>query len=71
MVYLYNLLTNQVKYLSVLLNASLKDCDDRQMKSLYCAVNKLRGTLEQCSPAVKKTLFRAYCMPIAEQIHKS
>ena len=34
------------------------------MKSLYCAENKLRGTSDQCSPAVKNTLFRAYCMPM-------
>jgi len=33
------------------------------VKSLYCAANKLRGTFDQCSPAVKNTLFRAYCMP--------
>ena len=32
----------------------LKDDDDiqRQLKSLYCAANKLRGTFDQCSPAV-------------------
>ena len=48
------------------INASLKDDDDiqRQVKSLYCAANKLRGTFDQCSPAVKNTLFRAYCMPM-------
>jgi len=32
------------------------------VKSLYCAANKLRGTFDQCSPAVKNTPFRAYCM---------
>ena len=26
--------------------------------------NKLRGTFDQCSPAVKNTLFRAYCVPM-------
>jgi len=26
--------------------------------------NKLRGTFDQCTPAVKNTLFRAYCMPM-------
>ena len=54
---------DQVKYLGVWINASLKDDDDiqRQVKSLYCAANKLRGNFEQCSPAVKNTLFRAYC----------
>jgi len=57
---------DQVKYLGVWINASLKDDDDiqRQVKSLYCAENKLRGTLDQCSPAVKNTVFRAYCMPM-------
>ena len=35
----------------------------RQVKSLYCAANKLRGTFDQCSTAVKNALFRAYCMP--------
>jgi len=34
------------------------------MKSLDCAANKLRDTLDQCSPAVKNTSFRAYCMPM-------
>jgi len=57
---------NQVKYLGVWINALLKDDDDiqRQVKSLYCAANKLRGTFDQCNPAVKHTLFRAYCMPM-------
>jgi len=44
----------------------LKDDDDiqRQVKSLYCAANKLRGTFDQCSLAVKNTFFCAYCMPM-------
>ena len=48
------------------INASLKDDDDiqRQVKSVYCAANKLRGTFDHWSPAVKKNLFRAYCMPM-------
>jgi len=56
----------QVKYLGVWINASLKDDDDiqTQVKSLCCAANKLRGTFDQFSPAVKNTLFRAYCMPV-------
>jgi len=64
MVYMY--IFDQMKYLGVCINASLKDDDDiqRQVKSLYCAENKLRGTLDQCSPAVKNTVFRAYCMPM-------
>jgi len=55
---------DQVKYLGVWINASLKDDDyiQRQVKSPCCAANKLRGTFDQCSPAVKNTLFRAYCM---------
>jgi len=50
----------------VWINASLKDDDDiqTQVKSLYCAANKLRGTFDQCTPAVKNTLFRAYCIPM-------
>jgi len=57
---------DQVKYLGVWINASLKDNDDiqRQRKSLYCAANKHRGTFDQCSPAVKNTIFRTYCMPM-------
>ena len=47
-------------------NASLKDDDDiqRQVKSLYCAANKLRGTFDQYSPVEKKTL---YFVPVACQ----
>ena len=57
---------DQVKYLDVWINASLNDDDDiqRQVISLYRAANKLRGTFDQCSPAVINTLFRAYCMPM-------
>ena len=56
---------DQVKYLGVWINASLKDDDDiqRQVKSLYCAANKLRGTFDQCSPAVKIL----YVVPVACQ----
>jgi len=36
----------------------------RDKRNHYCAANKLRGTFDQCSPAVKNTLFRAYCMPM-------
>ena len=55
-----------MKYLGVWITASLKDDDDiqRQVKSLYCAANKLTGTFDQCSPAVKNTLYRAYFMPM-------
>jgi len=42
----------------------IDDNIQRQVKSLYCAGNKLRGTFDQCSPAVKNTLFRAYCKPM-------
>jgi len=57
--------SDQVKYLGVWINASLKDDDDiqRQVKSLYYATNKLRGTFDQCSPALKKLYF----VPIACQ----
>ena len=57
---------NEVKYLGVWINASLNNDDDiqRQVKSLYCAANKLRGTFDQCSPAVKNTLFCAYRVPM-------
>jgi len=53
-------------YLGVWIHASLKDDDDiqRQVQSLYCTANNLRGTFDQCSTAVKNTLFRAYCMPM-------
>jgi len=52
--------------------ASLKDYDDiqSQVKSLYCAANKLRGTFSQCSPAVKSCLLNAnVCLPIVKQTH--
>jgi len=51
----------------VWINAALKDDDDiqRQVKSLYCAANKLIGTFDQCSPAVKILYF----VPIVEKIH--
>jgi len=44
----------------------MKNGDDiqRQVKLLYCAENKLRGTFAHCSTAVKNTLFCAYCMPM-------
>jgi len=37
---------DQAKYLGVLVNDSLKHDDDmqRQVKSLYCAINKFRGS---------------------------
>jgi len=65
MVYVYEFI-DQMKYLGVRINTSLKDDHDiqRQVKSLYCDTNKLRSTFDQCSPAVKSALFRAYCMPI-------
>jgi len=50
----------------VWINASLRDDDDiqRQVKSLYCAANKLRGSFDQRSTAVKNILFHAYNMPM-------
>jgi len=55
--------SDKVKFLGVLLHASLKDDDDiqRQVKSLYCAANKFGGTFVQSSPAVKTLYF----VPIA------
>ena len=41
----------------------IDDNIQRQVKSLYCAGNKLRGTFDQCSPAVKTLYF----VPIASQ----
>jgi len=35
----------------------------RQVKSFYCAANKLRDTFAQCSTAVKNTLLPMYYMP--------
>ena len=56
------------KYLGVWINASLKHKDDiqRQVKYLCCAANKLRGTFDQCTSAVKTLyfVFRFYCMPM-------
>jgi len=58
--------SDQFKYFSLSLNASLKDEGgiQRQVKSLCCAASKPRGTFAQCSPAVKILLSRAYCMPM-------
>jgi len=35
-----------------------------KIPALFWAAYKLRGTFDQCSPAVKNTLFHAYCMPM-------
>ena len=64
MVYVYNFLTKW----NILLcgdKCIIEGDDDiqRQVKSLYCAANKLRGTFDQCSPAVKTLYF----VPIACQ----
>jgi len=43
------------------------------VKSLYCAANKLRGTFDQCSPAIKNSisclLHANVCLPTVKQIH--
>jgi len=58
-----------------LLTPILKDDDNiqRQVIPLYCAANKLRGTLDQCSPAVKHSvsclLHANVRLPTVEQIH--
>jgi len=77
-VYVYNYLTKSNILVGVLLNASLKDDDDdddiqRQVKSLHCAGNKLRGIFVQYSPAVKKhcipcLLHANLCLAIVKQI---
>jgi len=40
------------------------------VKSRYCAADKLRGTIDQCTPAVKNTisclLHVNVCLPIVE-----
>jgi len=68
--------SEQVKYFDVALNTSLKDDDDihRQVKSLYCAANKLKGTFAQFLTTVKKhsipcLLHVNVCLPVVEQIH--
>jgi len=53
----------QVKYLGVLLHASLKDDIQRKVKH-YCAANELRNTFAQTFTALENTLFRAYCLSI-------
>jgi len=65
-----------MKYLVVLLNTSLKNDDDiqRQVKSLYCAANKVQETFDQRSHTVKKhfilcLLHANVCMSTVEQIH--
>jgi len=51
--------TEEVKYLGVSVNTSMKDDNDihSQNKSVCCAAKKLTGTFAQCSTAVKNTLF--------------
>jgi len=57
--------SDHVKYLVVLINASLKDDDDihKNVKSLCCAAYKLRWTFDQCFSALKTFCF----VPIARQ----
>ena len=57
---------DRVKYLGVVLQGSLKDDADiqRQIRSLYCAANKLRTTFHKCSTPVKNIFYRAYCTPM-------
>lgn len=66
----------QVKYHSLLLHASLKDDSDiqRQVKSLYCAANKIKGTFCSVFYHSKKYftswLFNAnVCLLTMEQKH--
>jgi len=63
---------DQVKYLSVLLYTLLINENDmqRQVKSLYCAADKLGGTFAQCSNAVRNIMFCANaCLPIVEHVN--
>jgi len=55
----------QIKYLGVLLHASLKDDNgiQRQVTTLDSAANKLKRIFARCSTAVKNIPFRAYCAP--------
>jgi len=59
--------SDQVKYLGAPLSTSLNGDNDtlRQVKSLYCAINELKGTLDQCSPEAKtlySVLIACQCM---------
>jgi len=40
----------------------------RQVKSLYCAAKKRRGTFDQFSPAVKNVLLGAYSSDVVETV---
>lgn len=55
--------SDSVTYLGVKLNSSLTDNDDilRQVRSVYCAANKLKAKFSKCSLVVKNVLFRSYC----------
>jgi len=40
------------------------------VKLLFYAAKKFQSTFNQCSPAVKNTLFHAnVCLPVVEEIH--
>jgi len=56
----------QNKFYLYVINASQKDDNDiqRQVKSLYCAANKLRGTFCSVLNCSENSLFRAYFMPM-------
>ena len=56
---------DSVTYLGVKISANLSDDEDifRQVRSSYCAANKLKAKFSKCSYVVKNMLFCSYCMP--------
>ena len=57
---------DSVTYLAgVKISANLSDDEDifRQVRSSYCAANKLKAKFSKCSYEVKNMLFCSYCMP--------
>ena len=54
-----------VKYLGLHISSDLTDDIDiqRQVKSLYCSLNKLKQQFSKCSLKVKNYLFKHFCMP--------
>ena len=54
-----------VKYLGFHVNSDLTDNIDiqKQVKSLYCAANKLKYQFSKCSLEVKNYSFQHFCMP--------
>jgi len=55
-----------VDQLGIVLDTELSDDKDiqRQLLYQYCAANKLRVSVSQCSNAVRHVLFRSFCSPM-------